>query len=143
MDDKITRFKISEIAKESRRADFFAGTLDAWSDVKEIGIAVKRERRVGKRDAVGKRRANKDEPGGFERAFGGESRGGIFRFGKDVRDFVFARDIGGALQFTGARGGKIEGSAPGGLRLDGADARGNVPAETAGGSGRGRKRNVR
>src|SRR2546430_16617072 len=108
-----------------------------------MGMAVKGERCVRKGDAVGKGCANEDETGGFERAFGGESRGGIFRFAKDVRDFVFARDIGGALQFTGARGGKIEGSAPGGLRLDGADARGNVPAETAGGSGRGRKRNVR
>src|SRR5438309_5436242 len=134
MDDKITRFKISEIAKESRRADFFAGTLDAWSDVKEIGIAVKRERRVGKRDAVGKRRANKDEPGGFERAFGGESRGGIFRFAKDVGDFVFTRNIGEALQFTGACGGQIDGSARGELRLDGADAGDNIAVKTAAGA---------
>src|SRR5882757_1815400 len=115
MNDKIAGFKISEIAEESRRADFFAGTLDAWSDVKEIGIAVKGERRIGKRDAVGKRRANEDETGGFERAFGGESRGGVFRFTKNVRDFVFARDIGEALQFAGACGGKIDGSARGEL----------------------------
>src|SRR2546430_11502567 len=66
MDDKVAGLKIGEIAEESRRADFFAGTLDAWGDVKEIGIAVKGERRVGKRDAVGKRRANEDESGGFE-----------------------------------------------------------------------------
>src|SRR6267154_340472 len=97
VDDEIAGFKIGEVAEESRGANFFAGTLDAWSDVKEIGIAVKGERRVGKRDAVGKRGANEDETGGFERAFGGESRGGIFRFAKNVRDFVFTRDVGEAF----------------------------------------------
>src|SRR5439155_22684439 len=91
VDDKIAGFKISEIAEESRRADFFAGTLDAWSDVAEIGIAVRGERRVRKRDAVGKRRANEDATGGVERACGGERRGGIFRFAKDGRDCAFRR----------------------------------------------------
>ena len=134
MDDKVAGLKIGEIAEESRRADFFAGTLDAWGDVKEIGIAVKGERRVRKRDAVGKRRANEDETGGFERAFGGESRGGIFRFAKDVRDFVFARNIGEALQFTGARGGKIDGSARGEFRFYGSDAGDNIAVKTAAGA---------
>src|SRR5256885_3704584 len=134
VDDKVAGLKIGEIAEESRRANFFAGTLDAWSYVKEIGIAVKGERRVGKRDAVGKRRANEDESGGFERAFGRESRGGVFRFAKDVRNFVFARNIGEALQFTGARGGKIDGPARCELRLDGANASDNVAVKAAAGS---------
>jgi len=61
-------------------------------------------------------------------------RGGVFRFTKNVRDFVFARDVGEALQFAGACGGKIDGSACGELRLYGANAGDDITVKTTAGA---------
>jgi len=55
MDDKITGFKIGEVAEESRGADLFAGRSTLGVTSKRSELAVNGEGGVGKRDAVVKK----------------------------------------------------------------------------------------
>ena len=83
-----------------------AGPLDRWGDVEKIGVAKDRELGFGKSDALREWSADQEQAGSFERAFGGETGGGVFGFAEDVGDIVFAGDIREALEFAGAGGGE-------------------------------------
>src|SRR5207302_4617086 len=106
MHDKVTGLELGKIAEKTGSTDFVAGPLLGGGDVEEIGVAVNREIRFGKRDAFGEGRANQKHAGGFLRTFGGKTGSSLFRFAENVRHFVFAADIGKALDLAGAGGGE-------------------------------------
>src|SRR6266403_400044 len=135
VDDVVSGFEFGKIAEETGGADFAAGALDGGSDVEKIGVAEERDVGFGKGDAFGERSANQQHSGGFVGAFGGESGGGVFGFAENVGDFVFAADIGEALDFPGAGGGEENGSAGSKLGLDVGHAGNNVAVETSAGPG--------
>ena len=66
--------------------------------------------------------------------FSGEARRGVFGFAEDIRYFVFAADVGEALDFAGAGGGKENCAAGGELRFDVAHASDNVAMKTSAGA---------
>ena len=55
VDDEVAGLEFGEIAEEAGGANFAAGAIDGGGDFEEIGIAEKRELRVGKGHAVGER----------------------------------------------------------------------------------------
>ena len=79
-------------------------------------------------------RADQNEGGGFRGALRGETGGGFFGFAENVRDFVFAADIGVALEFAEAGGGEEDGATGGELGFHVADARDYVAMKTRAGA---------
>ena len=106
VNDEVAGLELGEIGEKAGSTDFTAGAVDGRGDLEKIGVAKHRKLCVRKRNAVGEWRANKEQRGGFERAFRGKTRGGVFRFAKNVRKFVFAADVRKAFELAGAGRGK-------------------------------------
>ncbi len=70
-----------------------------------------------------------EQPRRFRSALGGETGGGFFGFAEDVRHFVFAADIGVALEFARAGRGQENGATGGDLRLHVAETGNDVAVE--------------
>ena len=90
---------------------------------------------IGKGDAFGERRADQEQRGGFVGALGGEAGGGVFGFAEDVGRFVFAADVGEALDFAGAGGGEQDFAAIGELGFHFGHAGDDVAVEARAGAG--------
>src|SRR5215471_2559371 len=134
VDDEVARLEFGKIAEETGGADLAAGTLDGGRNVEEVSVTVKSDLGFRKSHTSGKRSAKENEGGGFGRVFRSEAGGGFFGFTEDVRDFVFATDVGKAFEFAEAGGGEI-GSATGGeLGFDAAETGNDIAVEARGGT---------
>src|SRR5262249_42678292 len=111
VDDVISRLEFREVGKKAAGANLAAGAFNRGGDVEEIGVAIESDFGVGKGNALGKGGAHEDQRGGFGGVFGSESCSGFFSFAQHVRDFVFAADIGVALEFAEAGGSEVDGAA--------------------------------
>ncbi len=129
VNDVIAGLQLGEIGEEAAGADFAAGAFDGRGYIEQIGIAVDRDLCFGKRNALGKRRADKHESRAFRSVFGSEARGGFFGFAEHVGNFVFAADVGVALEFAEAGGCQIDSAAGSELRFHLADTGSHVAVE--------------
>jgi len=106
VNDEVSGSQFGEIGEEAGGADFVAGALDRGGHIEKISVAKDGQPGFRKSHAFGKRCANQQQAGGFQRAFGGETGGGVFRFAEDVRHVVFAGDVGEAFELAGACSGE-------------------------------------
>ena len=134
VDNEVTRLEFGKIAEETGGANFAAGTLDGGRNVEEVGVTVKSDLGFGKSDTSGIGSAKEYEGGGFGRVFGSEAGGGFFGFAEDIRDFVFATDVGEAFEFAEAGGGEIGSPTGGELGFDVAETGNDIAVEARGGT---------
>ncbi len=136
VNDEVAGLQFGKVSEESGSANLVAGALDCRSDVEKIGVAENRELRFWKSDAFGKRRANQEQTGSFQRALRRETGCGVFRFTEHVGHFVFAGDVREALKFARAGGSEENLPARTELRLHVAHAGHDITMKARAGSGR-------
>src|SRR5262249_54851517 len=100
-----------------------------WRNIEQIGVAVEGDFCLGKTNALREGRTDKHERGSFRGVLRGKARGGFFGLAEDVRDFVFATNVGVAFELAEACRGEIDGAARSELRLDVADTSDHIAVE--------------
>src|SRR5580692_224169 len=134
VDDEIAGLKFGEIAEEAGGANFAARAFNGGGNVEEVGIAIKGELGIWKRDTISKGGTNQNQSCSFGGAFGSEAGGGFFGFTENVRDFVFAADVGVAFEFAGAACSEEDFATAGELRFHCSHAGDDIAVETAAGA---------
>src|ERR1700726_3444489 len=133
VDHIVAGLQLGKVAEETGSANLAAGPLDCRSNVEKIGVAKKRKPSVRKRDAFREGRADQQHRGGFLRAFGGETGGGVFRFAEHVGHFILAADVRKAFDLSSACGRQENRSAGSELRLHVSHAGNDIPMKTRAG----------
>src|SRR5260370_31266016 len=130
VDHIIAGLQLGKIAEEAGGANFAARAFNGGCDVEKVGMAEKGKAGVRKRDPFRERGADQQHPSGFLRSLSSETSGSIFRFAEHIGHFIFAADIGEALDLSGACGGQENGSAGSELGLYGSHTGNDVTVKT-------------
>ena len=105
MDHVIAGLEVAEVAGKGGKLGAFAGPFSGRNGFEQIAVSINGEGNLGKRDALGKRRADESDCGQRSaHRFVGETAGSIItKLAEAVRQLVVAAKIGKALEL--AQGG--------------------------------------